>query len=65
MAQGLTAGETAFDENEAIDLEEVEINTLHDMVTRGEIHDAKSMIAILMVHDMLNSEKLQEYKKQL
>lgn len=65
VAQGLTAGETAFDENEAIDLEEVEINTLHDMVMRGEIHDAKSMIAILMVHDMLNSEKLQEYKKQL
>lgn len=65
IAQGLTAGETSFDENEAIDLEEVEITVLHDMVMRGEIHDAKSIIAILMVHDMINSEKLQENRKQL
>lgn len=65
IAQGLTAGETSFDEHEAIDLEEVEITVLHDMVMRGEIHDAKSIIAILMVHDMINSEKLQENRKQL
>ncbi len=65
LASGLTAGETSFDENEAIDLEEVEITMLHDMVMKGEIHDAKSMIAILMVYDLFNSKKPQEYKKQL
>ena len=65
LASGLTAGETSFDENEAIDLEEVEITILHDMVMKGEIHDAKSMIAILMVYDLLNSKKPQEYMKQL
>ncbi len=65
LASGLTAGETSFDENEAIDLEEVEITMLHDMVMKGEIHDAKSMIAILMVYDLLNSKKPQEYMKQL
>lgn len=65
LASGLTAGETSFDENEAIDLEDVEITMLHDMVMKGEIHDAKSMIAILMVYDLLNSKKPQEYMKQL
>ena len=43
----------------------VEITMLHDMVMKGEIHDAKSMIAILMVYDLLNSKKPQEYMKQL
>ncbi len=49
----LTPGETNFDENEAIDIEEYEIGELHDMVMRGEIHDAKTIIAILAVKDLL------------
>ncbi len=49
----LTPGDTNFDENEAIDIEEYEIDELHDMVMRGEIHDAKTIIAILAVKDLL------------
>ncbi len=45
----LTAGETCFDENEAIDIEEMDVETLHQMVMAGEIQDAKTAIAILMV----------------
>ncbi len=49
----LTPGETNFDENEAIDIEEYEIDELCGMVMRGEIHDAKTIIAILAVKDLL------------
>ena len=50
----LTPGETNFDENEAIDIEEYEIDELCGMVMRGEIHDAKTIIAILAVKDLLS-----------
>ena len=49
----LTAGETCFDENEAIDIEEMEIETLYQMVMAGEIQDAKTIIAILMVRSQV------------
>lgn len=49
----LTPGETSFDENEAIDIEEYEIDELCGMVMRGEIHDAKTIIAILAVKNLL------------
>ena len=49
----LTPGETNFDENEAIDIEEYEIDELCGMVMRGEIHDAKTIIAILAVKNLL------------
>lgn len=45
----LTAGETNPDENEAIDIEEYEIDMLVDMVMQGQIQDGKSQVAILMV----------------
>ena len=55
----LEAGETAFDENEAIDIEEYPIDTLVDMVMQGEIQDGKSQVAILMVKGLLASGQLQ------
>ncbi len=44
---GLVKGETAFDDSEALDIEEYEIDELYSMVMRGEIDDAKTIIAIM------------------
>ena len=55
----LTAGETAFDENEAIDIEEYHVDTLVDMVMRGEIQDGKTQLAILMVKQLIDTGRLQ------
>ena len=54
LCTGLTPGETNFDENEAIDIEEVELDRLFKMVMSGEIDDAKTLIAILMVKAMVD-----------
>lgn len=54
----LTAGETCFDENEAIDIEEYDIDELVSMVMNGTIQDAKSQIAILMVKTLAASGQL-------
>jgi ADP-ribose pyrophosphatase len=48
----LTAGNTCFDENEAIDIEEMDVDLLYRMVMAGEIQDAKSIVAILMVKSL-------------
>ena len=53
LCTDLTPGETNFDENEAIDIEEYEIDELCGMVMKGEIHDAKTIIAILAVKNLL------------
>ena len=52
LCTGLTPGETCFDENEAIDIEEMELEKLFNMAMSGEIDDAKTIIAILMVKAM-------------
>lgn len=49
LATGLTPGETDFDENEAIDIESHPVSELKEMVLRGEIIDAKTIAAILLV----------------
>lgn len=49
LCTGLTPGETSFDENEAIDIEEIELDKLFKMAMSGEIEDAKTLIAILTV----------------
>ena len=54
LCTDLTPGETNFDENEAIDIEEYEIDELCGMVMRSEIHDAKTIIAILAVKNLLS-----------
>ncbi|WP_130864050.1 NUDIX domain-containing protein [Bacilliculturomica massiliensis] len=48
MAEGLTPGETDFDDNEAIDLYEFPIEELVQMVKDGEIIDGKTITAILL-----------------
>ena len=47
IATDLTQGETNFDENEPIDIEEYSVEDLVDMVMAGEIEDAKTQIIIL------------------
>lgn len=49
LCTGLTPGETCFDENEAIDIEEIDLDRLFKMAMSGELDDAKTIIAILMV----------------
>lgn len=60
LCTGLTPGETAFDDNEAIDNEEYPVDTLYNMVMEGEIEDAKTQVAILMVKGLLAKGELQE-----
>ena len=52
LCTGLTPGETCFDENEAIDIEEIQLDKLFKMAMCGEIDDAKTLIAILMVKSL-------------
>lgn len=54
LCTGLIPGETCFDENEAIDIEEMELDKLFKMVMSGELDDAKTIIAILMVKAMVS-----------
>ena len=49
LCTGLTPGETCFDENEAIEIEEIDLGRLFKMAMSGELDDAKTIIAILMV----------------
>lgn len=59
LCTDLTPGETNFDENEAIDIEEYEIAELHEMVMAGKIQDAKTIIAIMTVKTLLAEGKLE------
>ena len=59
LCTDLVSGETNFDENEAIDIEEYPVDTLVNMVMNGEIQDGKSQVAILMVKGLLAEGKLQ------
>ena len=52
LCTGLTKGETDFDDNEALEIEEWDIDELHRMVMRGEIDDAKTLIAIEYVYEL-------------
>ncbi len=53
LCTGLTAGETEFDDNEAIDICEYPIEELYRMVLDGRIEDGKSQVAILLVRGLL------------
>lgn len=59
FATDLTPGETDFDENEAIELYEYELPELKEMVLRGEIEDAKTIAAILLVESIMEKQKTQ------
>ena len=58
LCTDLEAGETDFDENEAIDIEEYDVDVLNDMVMNGQIQDGKSQIAILMVKQLKDAGAL-------
>ncbi len=57
LATELTPGETDFDENEAIDVEEMPLNEAVDMILSGEIQDGKTQAAVLMAKSVLEREK--------
>jgi ADP-ribose pyrophosphatase len=52
-ATELKPGETNFDDNEAIDILEFELQDLKKMVLSGEIEDAKTIAAILLVESAM------------
>lgn len=58
FATGLTPGETDFDDNEAIDIFEYDIEDLREMIDSGEIKDAKTIIAIVLAELKLDQERL-------
>jgi ADP-ribose pyrophosphatase len=52
LATDLTAGETDFDESEAIEIEEYPVEKLRDMAMHGEIEDQKTLVAVLMAAEL-------------
>lgn len=46
----LTSGETDFDESEAIEIEEYDLEELYKMSLAGKIEDGKTLAAILLVY---------------
>ena len=64
LCTSLTKGETHFDDNEAIDIEEYDIDVLYRMVMDGKIEDGKSQVAILMVKGLLEEGRFQGYLKR-
>ncbi|MDY2959573.1 MAG: NUDIX hydrolase [Hornefia sp.] len=61
LCTDLTKGQTDFDENEAIDLEEHHIMDLYEMAVLGEIEDAKTQIGIFMVKALIDNGELADY----
>jgi len=57
LAQGLTKGETDFDDDEFIDLVKMPLSEAVRMVMQGDITDAKSISGILMANNSLSSEE--------
>ncbi len=57
LAQGLSMGQTDFDDDEFINLEWIPIDDLCDRILRGEIEDSKTIAAILMTREILRKEK--------
>ncbi|MBQ1959598.1 MAG: NUDIX hydrolase [Firmicutes bacterium] len=60
LCTGLTAGETCPDENEALDVLEMDVEELYGMVMRAEIRDAKTIIAIMMVRDLIREGSMKK-----
>ena len=48
FAEGLTPGNTDFDDNESILIEEYSPETLYELVDAGKINDGKTLIALLL-----------------
>ena len=56
-------GETEFDENESIDLEEHPIEEIYKKVMNGEIADSETQIGVLMTMNLIRSGELKDYLK--
>jgi len=56
-ATELIPGETDFDDNEDIEILEYDLAELKDMIFSGEIEDAKTIAAILLVESIMGKEK--------
>ncbi|MBR6700407.1 MAG: NUDIX hydrolase [Firmicutes bacterium] len=48
LAEGLTPGETSFDETENIEMEEYSMEELLKMIKTGEVHDGKTVAGIAL-----------------
>lgn len=57
LATGLTFGETDPDEDEFLETERIPLETLKDMVMRGEIPDSKTQVCVLRAYLELNENK--------
>ncbi|MGM9642714.1 MAG: NUDIX domain-containing protein [Eubacteriales bacterium] len=57
LAEGLTMGETDFDDDEFIDIEAIPLDRLCDMIACGEITDGKTQAAILKTKYILEKRK--------
>jgi len=55
MATGLYKGELKPDEDEFVEVEAIPLETLYEMVMKGDIRDAKSIIAILKAYQLMKS----------
>lgn len=58
LATGLTPGETEFDDNESIEILEWEPRELKEMIFRGEIEDAKTIAAILLIESIMEKKRI-------
>ena len=47
LAEGLTFGERELDDDEFLEVEKIPLDTLYEMVMRGEIEDGKTQVGIL------------------
>ena len=56
MAQGLSMGETDYDEDEFINVEWIHIDDLCDRILRGEIEDSKTIASLMMTREILLRE---------
>lgn len=58
LATELTPGETDFDENEAIDIEEYPLETVYQWAVEGKLRDSKTLVAVMLAKAALEcSEK--------
>ena len=53
LAEGLTVGETDFDDDEFLNIIRVPLSTLVEQVMAGEITDGKTQVAILKTNEIL------------
>lgn len=55
LATGLTASKQSLDRNEVLSIERVPLSAAVEQATRGEIHDCKSVCALLRAWHLLKS----------